>query len=239
MKLIALLLGVAVCFSSCHFISGEHINGNGISSNQERSVGDFHSISAMGSIDVIVSQSPNPSLRIEADQNLQEYIETRNNGGTVEIFTREGYNLDSKTGIKVYASAPDFNELEVSGSGKISSTGKITSTSELNTGVSGSGDIFLEADAPRIKTHISGSGSSTIKGNTKDFSAHISGSGDVHCFDLLSENTEIDIAGSGNAEVYASKSLDIDIAGAGDVRYKGNPSVKQNVAGSGDIKKVD
>jgi hypothetical protein len=50
----------------------------------------------------------------------------------------------------------------------------------------------MEADAPKIETEISGSGSSSIKGTTKDFSVRISGSGNVHCFDLLSENTEID-----------------------------------------------
>ena len=240
MKLTALLLiGVCISCSSCHFLSDRRINGNGVSSTQQRSVGDFHSINAMGSMNVILSQGPVNSLKIETDQNLLEYIETRNNGGTIEIYTREGFDLDPRSGFKVYATAPDFNEITVSGSGKINSTGKITSTDELTTEVSGSGDILIDVDAPRIETHISGSGSSTIKGTTKDFSANISGSGEVHCYDLLSENTEIEIAGSGNAEVYASKSLDVDIAGAGDVRYKGNPSIKQNIAGSGDIKKVD
>jgi len=234
-----LLIACAFLISSCHYVMGKRIHGNGVSGTQERSVGDFSSINAMGSMDVIVSQGASPSIRIEADQNLLEYIETKNNGGTIEIYTREGYNLDPKTNIKVYATAPNFNNIDVSGSGKIKSTGKISSTSHLRTHVSGSGDILLEADAPRIETQISGSGSSTIKGTTKDFSARISGSGDVHCYDLLSENTEIDIAGSGNAEVYASKTLDVDIAGSGDVRYKGNPSVKQNTAGSGGVKKVD
>lgn len=233
------LIAFTFLISSCHYVMGKRIHGNGVSVSQERSVGDFSSINAMGSMDVIVSQAASPSIKIEADQNLLEYIETKNNGGTIEIYTREGYNLDPKTNIKVYAAAPNFNNIDVSGSGKIRSTGKISSTSHLRTHVSGSGDIFLEADAPRIETQISGSGSSTIKGNTKDFSARISGSGDVHCYDLLSENTEIDIAGSGNAEVYASKSLDVDIAGSGDVRYKGNPSVKQNTAGSGGVRKVD
>jgi hypothetical protein len=216
-----------------------HVDGNGISTTQSRAVGDFHSVSAMGSMDVIVSQATSPSIKIEADQNLLEYIETRNNGGTIEIYTKDGYNLDSKSGIKVYAAAPDFRDIEVSGSGKINSTGKVIGNSQLNTEISGSGDINMEADAPKITTRISGSGSSRIKGNTKDFSAHISGSGDVYCYDLLSENTEIDIAGGGNAEVYASKTLDVDIAGSGDVRYRGNPSIKQNISGSGGVKKAD
>ena len=240
MKLAALLLiTFQLILISCNFISDRRIDGNGVSSTQNRSVGDFHSINASGGMDVIVSQGPASSLKIEADENLLQYIETRNEGGSVEIYTRDGFNLDPKAGIKVYATAPDFNDITVSGSGKITSTGKITSSDELNTGVSGSGDIIIEVDAPSVKTHISGSGSSTIKGTTKEFSADISGSGDVRCFDLMSENTEIDIAGSGNAEVYASKSLNVDIAGAGDVRYKGTPTVKQSIAGSGSVKKVD
>lgn len=234
-----LILVFAIIHSSCHYVTGKRIKGNGESATQERSVGGFKSINAMGSMDVIVSQAATPSLKIEADKNLLEYIETRNNGGTIEIYTREGYNLDPKSGISVYAAAPDFNNIDVSGSGKIKSNGKIISTTQLSADVSGSGDILLDADAPRIQTQISGSGSSTIKGTTRDFSARISGSGDVHCFELLSENTEIDIAGSGNAEVYASKTLDVDIAGSGDVRYKGNPTIKQNTAGSGSVKKVD
>jgi hypothetical protein len=238
MKPVASFL-VLISLSSCFGFGNEHINGNGVSASEERSVGNFHSVNAMGSMNVIVSQSSAPSIKIEADQNLLGYIETKNNGGRVEIYTRDGYNLDPKSGITVYASAPDFRDISVSGSGKLKSIGKITGSSEISSGVSGSGDILLEVDAPKVSTQISGSGSSTIKGSTKDFSAHISGSGEIHCFDLLSENTELDIAGSGNAEVYASKNLDVDIAGGGDVRYKGNPAVKQSISGSGNVKKVE
>ena len=95
-----LIIAFAVLFSSCHYIRGKRINGNGVSSAQERSLGDFHSIKAMGGMDVTVSAAPNDSIKIEADGNLLEYIETRNNGGTIEIFTREGFDLDPKSGIK-------------------------------------------------------------------------------------------------------------------------------------------
>ena len=240
MKLAALLLiGLQLAITSCNFISDRRIDGNGVSTSQTRSVGDFHSIRGSGGMDIIVSQGPVNSLKIEADENLLQYIETKNDGGSIEVYTRDGYNLDPRAGIKVYATAPQYRAIKISGSGKITSNGKITSANELSTGVSGSGDIIIEVDAPVVKTDISGSGSSTIKGTTKNFSADISGSGDVFCFDLLSENTEIDIAGSGNAEVYASKVLDVTIAGSGDVRYKGTATVSQNIAGAGDIRKVE
>lgn len=238
MKPIAFFL-ILISLSSCFGFGGERINGNGVSSSEQRSVGNFHSVNGMGGMNIVVSQAIVSTIKIEADQNLLNYIETRNNGGTVEIFTREGYNLNPKSGITVYASAPDFKEISISGSGKIRSTGKITGSSELSADVSGSGDILLDVDAPKVSTQISGSGSATIKGTTKDFSADINGSGDVNCFDLLSENTELDISGSGNAEVYASKTLDVEISGGGDVQYKGNPAVTQNISGSGKVRRVE
>lgn len=235
------ILALCILFSvsSCRFGMGKRVRGNGVSATQERQVGSFTGVSGMGSMDIIVSKGPANTLKIEADENLLEFIETSNHNGTVEVHTREGYNLDPRSDIKVYATAPDFDYLNVSGSGKIKSNGKITSTNKLHTEVSGSGDIALDVDAPRVEAEIAGSGSVSMNGNTKDFAAHVSGSGDVRCFNLMAENTELDVAGSGNAEVFASKTLDVDIAGSGDVRYKGNPSVKQNTAGSGSVRKVD
>ena len=111
-----LFLAFLVIVSSCSYIGGKRVHGNGVSSTQERSVGDFKSLNAMGSMHVIVSQAATPSIRIEADQNLLEYIETRNHDGTIEIFTRQGYNLDPTKEIKVYAAAPDFNTIDISAS---------------------------------------------------------------------------------------------------------------------------
>lgn len=234
-----LLFAFLLSITSCRYVMGKRINGDGVRSSQDRQVGDFSGVTASGSFDIIVTNGPTNALKIEADQNLLQYIETDNRNGVVEVSTRDGYNLQPKTAIKVYATAPAFTRIGVSGSGNIKSNGKVVSNSVLRTSVSGSGDIVLEVDAPKVETDISGSGSATMKGTTKDFSAQISGSGDIRCFELLSENTDVDIAGSGDVEVYASKNLDVDIAGGGDVRFKGNPAVKQNTAGSGSVKRVD
>jgi hypothetical protein len=214
------------------------MKGNGNKTSQEKNIGNFTGVSASGSMDIIVTDGQTHSLRIETDENLIDYLVVKNDNGVVHVYTKDGYNLNPKTGIKVYATAPSFSRLEVSGSGKIKSNGKIKSDG-LRTEVSGSGDIILDIDTPTIEANIAGSGSATLSGATRDFSASVSGSGDIKCYNLLSEHTEIDIAGSGNAEVYASKSLDVDVSGAGDVRYKGNPSVKQNIAGAGSVRKMD
>jgi hypothetical protein len=233
LSLVLLLLLI----SACEF-SGKRIKGNGRIATEEKNVGSFTGISTSGSIDIIVTDGPTNSLKIEADENLIEYLVVENRNGTVKVYTKEGINLNPVRHIKVYATAPSFSNLDVSGSAKIQSNGKIKGEN-LHSEVSGSGDIILDVDTPTMEADIAGSGSARISGTTKNFSASVSGSGEIRCFDLLSENTEIDIAGSGDAEVYASKTLDVDVSGAGNVKYRGNPSVKQSIAGAGSVRKAD
>lgn len=236
------LLGFAllfiVFFSSCNYMSGKYMRGNGVSVTQEKAVGDFDGVSVKGGIDVIINTGTAASFKIEADENLLPYIEVENHGNVIEVSAKSGYNLDPKSGIKVWATAPSFSVLEVTGSGDIQSTSRIVGNEKLHVEIKGSGDVRLDVDAPKIQAEIAGSGNIIIKGRTQEFYAAIKGSGDIQGFDLLSENTTVDISGSGNVEVYASKQLAVDIKGAGDVRYKGAAEVHQDIKGAGSVKRV-
>ena len=93
--------------------------------------------------------------------------------------------------------------------------------------------------APEVTASIYGSGKVTLKGETRKVTLECTGSGDLNAVDLLSEEANVDIKGSGNASVHSSKSLQVDVKGSGDVRYKGNPSIRSDIHGSGNIKKLD
>lgn len=232
-----LFLAIFFC-ASCRFMGGKRIEGNGAVTTETKEVGSFSGVSVKGGIDVVLINGNN-NLKIEADENLLEYIIAKNEGGTIEVYSKDGYNLDATSGIKVYATAPSFKKVDISGSGNVTSQSLIKGTDNLNIEIKGSGDVRLEVEAPKVYSGIAGSGSIKLKGRTQDFDVDIKGSGDILCFDLLSENTSVDIAGSGNAEVFASKKLNVDIKGAGDVKYKGTATVTQNIMGAGNIKKVD
>ncbi len=235
---IAFLLLLTISLSSCKYFGGKRIRGNGVVGTEQRQIGDFSGVEIRGGIDVFVSQGTVPSLRIEGDQNLLKYIEVRREGDLVQVSTRNGYNLKPRAGLKVYASAPTFNKLYVIGSGDIKSQSRITSPTSINAEIRGSGDIQLDVDAPVVTADISGSGDIALNGATRDFKGSIRGSGDIKCFNLQSETSNVDIAGSGDAQVSASKQLIVDIKGAGDVKYKGNPSINQSIKGAGSVTKA-
>ncbi len=220
-------------------IGGKKVRGNGVTSSQERNVGSFNRINVSGPIEVLITQSNTTSVKIEGDENLLKYVEVENDGGELNIQPKKRYNLRPRSALRVHISAPQYEFFGVAGSGKIKSLTQINNNNELRIDIAGSGTIELNIDVPSIDSEISGSGTVILNGTTRNFKNEINGSGDVRAFNLLSENTEVEIAGSGDAEVYASKQLNVKISGSGDVAFKGNPVVKQSTSGSGNIKKVD
>jgi len=219
---------------------GKRVHGNGNIKTEDRQVSEFKNVEVGGAAKVLVSQGDHSSLKIETDENLLQYIEVNQTGDKVEIHERHGYNLKPTRDIRVYVTSPSYHSIDASGACDIIGQSKITNPESLEMHVSGAGDIKMEIDAPQLSAEVTGSGSIYLKGQTKDVSLDLTGAGHAYCFDLLAENTKVDISGAGSAEVYASVKLDAQVSGAGNVKYKGNASnVSQNVSGAGSVKKAD
>jgi len=217
----------------------KRIRGNGVTASENRMVDDFTGVKIKGGMDITVTQGPEHSVKIEGDENLLKYIDVVRHGNMVEVSTKEGINIDPRAGLRIYVTAPVFEQLQIAGSGDMKSQNTLTSNGTIEAGITGSGDMDLKVDAPMVITHISGNGDIVMNGTTRHFQTRISGSGDVKCYGLLSETTDVDIAGSGDVQVSASKQLNVDIKGSGDVRYKGSPAISQSIKGSGSITKTE
>ena len=227
-----------VLFSSCREIFAKRIRGNGNITTQTRSAGQFNGIDVSGSIDVYVRQDSSTSVKVEADDNLQQYVETISDGSVLRIKTEEGYNLRSSRQIKVYVSGPSFKSFEASGACNIYSQGTITS-SELDYDLSGSCDATMDLNVPKISVEASGACTLKLKGQTKDFHVRGSGSTDIKSMDLLAETVDLDISGAGDVEVYASMKLTGSISGAASVHYKGAAQTDIHTSGATSVKKMD
>jgi len=239
MRKIHLLLLTLVLFSSCQFIFREKIRGNGHITTEQKNIGDFSSIELRGAMNVHLKQASGNDLKIETDDNLLPYIEVYTEGDKLIVREKKGYNLRPTRDINVYASAPVFRAIRLSGSGDILSDNTISGNESLDVSLSGSGGMKLEVDLPKITSHVSGSGDISLKGEARDADLSLSGSGSVRCMDLVSDNVSLQVSGSGDAGVTANKTLDVRISGSGSVAYRGNPSVTQKISGSGDVRRVN
>lgn len=228
-----------VTFTSCNFIGGKRIRGNGVVKIENRSAGTFTGLDVSGNVKVYVKQDSVSSIRIQTDENLLDYMITENRNGTLHIHQKQGTNLRPSQSIKVYVSGPSFKLFNASGACDFISENKITGSETVRISLSGASDVKLELIAPGIDADLSGAGTINLKGETRNFSVDGSGSTNIKCFELMTENTKVDLSGAGNAEVFASVKLEVDVSGAADVKYKGNATVNQKISGAGSVKKVE
>jgi|SRR5215207_3505089 len=237
MRISFIVLAIALFgLSSCNYFGGERISGDGHVVSQQRNASGFHSLDVSGGIKVHLRQDAASSVKVEADQNLMEYIEVYNDGNTLVIKEKDGVNLDPSKDILVYVAAPTFKDIDVSGACDIIGDGPISANDEMSVNASGASNINLQLNASKLRSELSGSSHLNLKGQVTDFSLHASGASEIKTFELVADNIELDLSGASEAEVNANKKLDVEASGASNVIYKGRPAITQNSSGASEVR---
>ena len=208
-------------FTACTYMGGKKIRGNGNVVTQAKTFSGFTEVEVGSAIHLYVKQDSAFSVKVEVDENLQQYIIIEQDGGTLRIKQKNNTSLDATGSIKVYVSAPLFKRLEASGACKIIGENLLGATDEISLDINGASEGDFELKAPKVIADISGASNLKLRGKTKDFFLEGSGASHAKCFELLAENADVDVAGASSADVFASVSLKADASGASDIRYKG------------------
>lgn len=237
MKKILLIPSFALlAFASCNF---NQVRGNGHVVSKSFNKTGFKDIDVSSSIDVVLKQGPDYSVRIDAEENMLPLIDVRKEGDKLIVGFRDNISVNPTRDVKVYITAPEFRNLEGSGACTYSNNDVIKGN-ELQLDLSGACNTHLNVDVNKLGIEASGASEIDVKGKAVYFSVDGSGSTSVSAFQLMSENATIDLSGAGDAEVFASKSLKADLSGAGSVSYKGNPAtVNKEISGAGSVHKAD
>ncbi|MEN9598423.1 MAG: hypothetical protein RL596_734 [Bacteroidota bacterium] len=238
-KLFFLFFSIAA-ISACGQMWGERVSGNGNMKTEERTVGSFSGIGSSGSFDVELSFGKPGSIRIEAEENLLEYIETKVENDVLMIRFRKNININHRKKITVYTSLTKMSKVALSGSGNVRGAGDFGNDGNTEFKVSGSGDIDIAFDRIRSsEVSISGSGKIILKGRGESVDIRISGSGNADCEGLIVDDAKVSISGSGNTRVNTNRSLEANISGSGNISYKGAATdIVKRTAGSGRVSKI-
>ena len=235
-SLVVLAVIIGIIASTPASKAGDCLDGSGTISGENHPVLSFHKIIVETEATIILSQDNAQSVHVQADDNLQNIIETKIESGTLRISVPKCVNPTKN--ITVFVSMKDVDELTLSGNGKILAPRSITSDN-IKFVVTGSGEIkFDELHAENITTQVLGSGSITLRGNSISHTIESVGSGAVHAYDLKAINSKLSVVGSGSCEINADNLLDVKITGTGSVRYHGKPEVIfKEITGDGSLSK--
>ena len=211
-------------------------------------VSNFSSIKVLGSTDVEYRQSSGSKTEISiyGSDNLVDLLEVSTANGVLQVNIKKGVKiLSGERRLKVIASSPSLDEVDIKGSADVYLKGTIKGV-DLTLNITGSGDIEAEnlqytnlsayikgsgdidvknVKGTTVKTIVSGSGDVNIKGAAKWAALTVNGSGDISADKLAATEVIATVSGSGDISCYASKQLDAKVSGSGDIEYKGNPSI--------------
>ncbi len=254
---ILILILLPVFFGSCGGEKWPCINGSGSIITETRTETGFTSVSSEIEATVYITEGPEFEVKLIAQQNVLDNIETNVNGGELEILS--DHCINNAEPVLIYITMPSVLALSMSGSGSLITQNKITSSSVsfeisgsgafttmdsiitdfLNLDISGSGDMDFIGKATTVDADISGSGNMTMQGLGSDLNFDISGSGELNAFNFLVTTADLEVSGSGNIETNVSVDMYVRISGSGNIYYKGTPAITAEISGSGELIHVD
>ena len=187
-------------------------------------VSNFSSIKVLGSTDVEYRQSSGSKTEISiyGSDNLVDLLEVSTANGVLQVNIKKGVKiLSGERRLKVIASSPSLDEVDIKGSADVYLKGTIKGV-DLTLNITGSGDIEAEnLQYTNLSAYIKGSGDI----DAKWAALTVNGSGDISADKLAATEVIATVSGSGDISCYASKQLDAKVSGSGDIEYKGSPSI--------------
>ena len=188
--------------------------GSGNVVKVRRDVADFTQVDVSNAIQVEITAQKDFSVEVEGDDNLLQFVKIEVSGDVLRIKTEKKYN--SKNPIIVRISAPNIEDLDVSGASKVNLT-------NLNN--------------ESLQIHSSGASKIKVEGTTENLEIETSGASKIDTENLKSENASVDASGASSVSVSVSNDLKVDASGASNISYIGTPvNLERKTSGASSVK---
>ena len=253
-----ILLSVIALAATMSCIAQGRIQGNGQTVERQRSVGTYKALSVRNGLDVEISGDLTEGIIVVADENLQEYVETKVEDGTLKITMKHGYgyrfngkspkvivpNMGQLTAISVSGGSDVYTKnttlqgdvLSIACSGGSDFKGEIN-VKTLDVACSGGSDFNASVEAEQCDLAISGGSDGDLSGYANVCSVSVSGGSDFKAHRFVTKDCDLSVSGGSDVDVHCTERLSAKVGGGSDVIYTGDCTVTMSVDKSSSLKK--
>lgn len=226
--LLIALMALALNKASMAQEKNETIEGNGKLVTKEIAITSFDALKASGVYELKLSQGDKETVKIEADENLQELFQVHNEGNKliIDMKKMEHKNLKSKDKMRVYVTFKKLKEMELSTVGNVASEEQLA-FDDLSMENKSVGNVDLKLTANKIDLKNKSVGNVKLSGKAQDAVVKNAGVGSLEAGSFIVQTMNIENTGIGSAEVNAEKDLKVKDSFLGKVHNKGNASVRR------------
>jgi len=192
----------------------------------DKDLADFDRIEFVGRGDVTLRQGNNPHVRLEAsDDNDLRRFSTEVRGKTLRIIYEHDDEdwLDLAPKIRATITYPELRQLRLTGLVTLNSLDKIQND-RFRLEVEGMGNVRLGLEVETLEIASAGTANINLLGTAKDVEIVNDGTGTIDAFDLICQDADVVVNGTGLIRINALKRLSAEANGFGaSVKYRGNP----------------
>ncbi|MEA3391884.1 MAG: DUF2807 domain-containing protein, partial [Candidatus Marinimicrobia bacterium] len=245
MKKSLILLAIVFLLFACDFDTSkvERIPVSGEIVQTEMHLDDFNEIFIAGPVDLVLKQDGGNGFQINTYESIMDlfrvevihdvlflYIEDTSKASKIVVdFEIPGidnmplYSHMSGSKFKwpendkvvdVVLSVDDLVKISVYGESTIKTADKYKGE-DLVLNVAGAVHLDAELELKTLDVDLAGAGNLKLSGSAVKFSLECAGAGTIKAYEFIAEDVKLEIAGVGNAQVYAAESIDAEIAGMG------------------------
>ncbi|MBP0905390.1 head GIN domain-containing protein [Mariniflexile gromovii] len=225
---------VSLSLFSCNFNFG--VKGNGHVTVENRPINiPFTAIKASEGLNVVLTQSDDESIKVEADDNLQDLIITEVIDNVLKIHTKE--NIGNCISKKVIVNFKDVTSIIATSGSDVKSTNTFT-IKDLDLETTSGSDMVLDVNTASLNCKSTSGSDLKLSGKTIKLIAEATSGSAIKAADLTAESSQVKATSGANITVNTSKELTANASSGGDIKYLGNPEiVNKSDSSSGSVKK--
>lgn len=238
--ILGLMLTVTTYFVSMavpSFIFGKGITGSGNITTKTIEAPAFEGIDAARAVKVVISDKTTDKIRIEADDNVMDYVIAKVKDGVLTVSIDKTLNSVSNTNVTVTVPA----------NGHIRSL-EASSASTIRSEVTLSGDKFsidassaakIEATVEVTSCDISASSAAKIKlsGSAQKCNIDMSSASKLSAEELIVADCVVETSSAAKASITCTKNLSADASSGSSINYSGNCQTQIDKSSGGSVRK--
>lgn len=222
-----LLLGLSFSFAQEKQDKNEtRIEGSGNVVTKDVAVQPFDQLEASGIFNVVLTQGSKETVKIEAEDNLQQLFEVKNEGSKLLVDMKKDSHFDSKKKMTVYITFKSLKSMDLKMVGNVSSAGSLN-FGDLSLDNKSVGSVDLALNAQKLDIKNKSVGSLKLRGKADNAIIKSNSVGSIRAGELVVQTMDIDNDGVGSAEVNAAKELKVKESFLGKVRNAGSSTAKR------------
>lgn len=200
--------------------NSKKITGSGNVVTKDIAVKTFDELAVSGVFSVILSQDGKEGLKIEAEDNLQELFEVKNEGTKLTVSMKKDINLEKHKEIKVYVTFNKLKRLSLKTVGNVSTTESLN-FDNLDLDNKSVGSVNLKLTAQSLNMDNKSVGDVELNGKANNAVINNNSVGEFQAASFVVQKMDIDNNGVGTAEVNAEKELKVKDSMLNKVTNKG------------------